>query len=490
MQGAGATVKYYSVNVRDEQAFGNLIEEVYRSYGRLDGVIHGAGIIEDKLVADKTHESFDRVYNTKVDSAYVLAKRVKADSLRFLVFFSSVSARFGSRGQGDYSAANEVLNKMAVYLDKKWPGRICAMNWGPWERTGMVAAEVQKQFSELGVQLVPPPLGRQMFVKELCYGKKGDSEIVIGDGPWEKLVIHQADAPEDIYPLLNKTSFKTWDNGSFVVTRTLDTKFDKYLQDHRLDGKLVFPVAMAVELMTEAVQEKFPEWKVTSLHDLKVLKGIVVDKGVKEIQVIAQPSENFSKATSHLQMDIKIGTSDNPEYTCYHATVRLGKSLPTPNPFASDVWSDLKSFPMTVEEAYKKWLFHGPVFHGITKIKGVNERGAHAVFRASTPFECLEVAQQSQWLIDPVVFDCGLQLAILWSRHYYDLTPLPSGFNAYHRFCASQRYPTHCYLQMLPKANNHIQVSDLHFLDENGQVTAYLQGLEMVGSKEFNRLVK
>ena len=54
MQQAGATVHYYQVDVRDERAFGHLIDEIYRLYGRVDGVIHGAGVIEDKLIEDKT----------------------------------------------------------------------------------------------------------------------------------------------------------------------------------------------------------------------------------------------------------------------------------------------------------------------------------------------------------------------------------------------------------------------------------------------------
>ena len=47
MQQAGATVHYYQVDVRDECAFEHFIDEVYRQYGRVDGVIHGAGVIED-----------------------------------------------------------------------------------------------------------------------------------------------------------------------------------------------------------------------------------------------------------------------------------------------------------------------------------------------------------------------------------------------------------------------------------------------------------
>jgi KR domain len=101
-----------------------------------------------------------------------------------LVFFSSVAGRFGNRGQSDYAAANEVLNKLAVYLDGQWPGRVVSMNWGPWLKTGMVSAEVQREFEARGVSLIPPMTGRHLFDQELHYGQKGQVEVILGAGPW------------------------------------------------------------------------------------------------------------------------------------------------------------------------------------------------------------------------------------------------------------------------------------------------------------------
>ncbi len=187
MQQAGATVRYCQADVRDPLSFGAVIDGIYREHGRLDGVIHGAGIIEDKLLADKDPESFDRTFDTKVDSAFILSRRLRPDTLKFLVFFGSVAGRFGNRGQADYAAANEVLNKLAVYLDRRWPGRMVSINWGPWEKTGMVSAEVQKQLAERGMRLIPPSIGRRMFADEIQYGRKGQAEVVIGSGPWNRL---------------------------------------------------------------------------------------------------------------------------------------------------------------------------------------------------------------------------------------------------------------------------------------------------------------
>ncbi len=180
LQQAGARVHYHSVDVRDEQAFRALINEIYESFGRLDGVIHGAGIIEDKLVQDKTVDSFDRVFSTKVESAFILSRCLRPETLRFLVFFSSVAGRFGNRGQADYTAANEVLNKLAIYLDRRWPARVVSINWGPWEKRGMVSPELLREFARRGVTLVPPEVGRRKFYEEIRFGRKGEAEVIIG----------------------------------------------------------------------------------------------------------------------------------------------------------------------------------------------------------------------------------------------------------------------------------------------------------------------
>ncbi len=183
---AGAKVEYLPVDVKNPEEFGSLIDDIYTRYGRLDAVIHGAGIIEDKLIIDKTLASFDRVFDTKVDSTFILSRHLRPDSLKALVLFSSVAGRCGNRGQSDYAAANEVMNRLAWLLDERWSNtRVVAINWGPWDTTGMASEEVNRQFRERGVIPIPLPVGRQFFMDELRYGQKGETEVIAGEGPWE-----------------------------------------------------------------------------------------------------------------------------------------------------------------------------------------------------------------------------------------------------------------------------------------------------------------
>ena len=186
LRDAGAAVHYYSSDVRDESAFGGLLDEVQGKFGPLSGVIHGAGVIEDRLVRGKTPESFDRVFDTKVVSARVLAEKLKRDRLRFCVFFSSLASRYGNKGQSDYAAANEVLSKLALKLDREWPARVVSIAWGPWSQVGMVA-ELEKHLVQRGLKLISPEEGPVFVLEELLHGRKGDSEVVIGGGAEQAL---------------------------------------------------------------------------------------------------------------------------------------------------------------------------------------------------------------------------------------------------------------------------------------------------------------
>jgi NAD(P)-dependent dehydrogenase (short-subunit alcohol dehydrogenase family) len=180
MKAAGAAVSYFACDVRDTDAFGDLIDQIYQRYGRIDGVIHGAGVIEDRLLEKKTLDSFRRVFQTKVNGAGVLAAKLRPETLRFLVFFSSVSGRFGNRGQADYAAANEALNKLAQDLDRRWPARVVALNWGPWSGSGMVTAEAERQLAERGMALVPAAEGCRLLLEELAAaGDLAEPEVLI-----------------------------------------------------------------------------------------------------------------------------------------------------------------------------------------------------------------------------------------------------------------------------------------------------------------------
>jgi len=132
IRNSGASVLYYSADVRDFNKVTSILNEVRSAHGPVRGIIHGAGALEDCTIIDKTLDQFENVFDTKVKGLNVLLEATRQDTLKYLVLFSSVTARIGNNGQSDYAMANEVLNKIAQQESMKRPDcKVTSINWGP-----------------------------------------------------------------------------------------------------------------------------------------------------------------------------------------------------------------------------------------------------------------------------------------------------------------------------------------------------------------------
>jgi NAD(P)-dependent dehydrogenase (short-subunit alcohol dehydrogenase family) len=180
---AGATFRYHRVDVRDREALADVVRAVYRDRGRLDGVVHGAGALDDHAIADKPPDRFVPVWTTKVDAA-----RALLDALRegrdeghappaFVAFFGSIAGVCGNRGQVDYAAANDALDTLAAsYGDVA--GRVVALDWGPWAPgAGMVSPGLARLFEEGGMGLIEAEDGVAVALEEI--GAAGGAHQVV-----------------------------------------------------------------------------------------------------------------------------------------------------------------------------------------------------------------------------------------------------------------------------------------------------------------------
>jgi acyl transferase domain-containing protein/NAD(P)H-dependent flavin oxidoreductase YrpB (nitropropane dioxygenase family) len=177
LRAAGSIVAYAQADVRDSQALSRVLNDWRSQYGEPVGLIHGAGLIKDKLIRQKTIESYDRVLETKLDGAINLIRLIRPDALKFTVLFSSIAGRFGNVGQSDYTAANEILNKLAHWLDRRWHGRVVSLIWGPWSGVGMVS-QLESHLGRRGLGMIAPEDGPSLLIDELRRGRKGDVEVI------------------------------------------------------------------------------------------------------------------------------------------------------------------------------------------------------------------------------------------------------------------------------------------------------------------------
>jgi NAD(P)-dependent dehydrogenase (short-subunit alcohol dehydrogenase family) len=153
--------------------------QIRSKWGAIDGIIHGAGVLADKLIVDKTDEQFAKVFRTKVDGLRSFLHATEQDDLKFIILFSSVAARYGNLGQCDYASANEVMNKVAraEAMRRGNRCRIRSLNWAPWD-SGMMTEFLRRQFAERGISLIPEQTGAQAFVAELM-AEGHDVDVVI-----------------------------------------------------------------------------------------------------------------------------------------------------------------------------------------------------------------------------------------------------------------------------------------------------------------------
>jgi hypothetical protein len=254
-----------------------------------------------------------------------------------------------------------------------------------------------------------------------------------------------------------------------------------------VDAKPVLPAAIAMELMAETVQEGWPDLEVAAVENLRILGGVVLDSGATEVRVAARSATQLSQDGLGLVVGVQITEANTPSRICYRASVRLTERLPPPPAFQPPPPSSLDPFPLSVQDAYRGWLFHGPRFQCISTIHGIDGAGILAsVFRPSR-HDCLADPGSDTWLIDPIVFDSGPQLASLWARARIGMNALPSGFKSLRRFAPLSDSSLTCYLRVLPTSSDHALLADVYFLGEDGRLLAVLENLESTCSLALNR---
>ncbi|WP_225827638.1 type I polyketide synthase [Streptomyces naphthomycinicus] len=186
----GSPARYRSVDFRERDAVLQAVKEIHAEHGRLDGVVFAAGVIEDRLIAEKTPESFQRVYGTKTAGAGALFAAL--DDLptapAFTVLFGSVAAVLGNRGQADYAAANDALETLGADRAARTGRRTLTVHWGPWApadgHTGMVGAELGREYARRGVSLIDPDEGTAALLRELAWGDPAARAVVYTASGW------------------------------------------------------------------------------------------------------------------------------------------------------------------------------------------------------------------------------------------------------------------------------------------------------------------
>jgi acyl transferase domain-containing protein/NAD(P)H-dependent flavin oxidoreductase YrpB (nitropropane dioxygenase family)/NAD(P)-dependent dehydrogenase (short-subunit alcohol dehydrogenase family) len=191
IEALGCRVSYRRLNVTDGSSVEKLLTEVERSYGTIHGIVHAAGVIEDRLIADKDIHSFGRVWSTKVEGAKHLISGIERlkQIPEILVMFGSIAAMAGNRGQSDYAAANCALDALGKACSPHVATRVITMHWGPWAplgdgHGGMVSPELATQFTAQGIAMIHPDAGADAFFSEIDACTESRYSVVYSAGDW------------------------------------------------------------------------------------------------------------------------------------------------------------------------------------------------------------------------------------------------------------------------------------------------------------------
>ena len=457
----GAGGHYLQVDVRDAHAVKASLDQVRNQLGPIRGVIHGAGVLHDRLIADKTNDQFTDVFETKVTGLENLLAATADDPLTHLVIFSSVAARFGNTGQADYAMANETMNKMALKEAARRPDCcVRSINWGPWDG-GMVSDGLKREFSRRGIGLIPLALGAAAMVREMA--SVGPVEVIVGGQ-----LGHDRQRVTPSPPELKA-----------AVAHQIDLARYPVLDHHRLQGRPVVPLALITEWMAHGALHDNPGLRLAGLDNLRLISGIKMNTETLTVHFMA--GQTF-RNNGHFHVPVEIHGQDSGQPRIHARATALLEELPATAPKAiitKDI--GLRPYSRSVQDAYDQVLFHGPHLRGIEEVRGCCEKGIRAKIRtAPSPAEWIATPLRTRWIADPLVLDSVFQLAILWSEEIRGVRCLPSFIGAYRQYRRSfPRGSVNVALRVNGVSDRKL-TGDVTITDDKGQTVAILSGFEAI----------
>ena len=132
LEAAGAIVSVVAADVTDEAQIQAVVDRARKQFGRLDGVIHAAGVPGGGVIQLKTADAASRVLAPKVTGTQALARALAGVDLDFFVLCSSMTSLVGGGGQMDYCGANAYLDAFARYHSQQTGTFTVAINWDAW----------------------------------------------------------------------------------------------------------------------------------------------------------------------------------------------------------------------------------------------------------------------------------------------------------------------------------------------------------------------
>jgi malonyl CoA-acyl carrier protein transacylase len=287
----GLKASYRCCDVSDPRQVSRALDQIAKQYGKIDGIIHGAGLIRDGFLEHMTPEDFKEVVEVKLLGAWNLYRAARDHGLRFFTALSSLVAIQGNVGQVNYCAANRAM----AALVRAWPATNIdlvskALMLPPIEGTGMAEDPEVKALMKLkglASAFVHADELAQMFCHELFLAPPQPSWVSVArtfprvKGTLVESMETTGDStsddlgelrfrPEDL-PMIGTVDELDLKNGELVAKRVFSQDYDLWLEDHKPFQFLKHPLVsgiMAVETFLEAAHLLYPHLRVLGVRRL------------------------------------------------------------------------------------------------------------------------------------------------------------------------------------------------------------------------------
>ena len=199
-------IAYAAVDVCDRAGLQQVVERAQSRWRcELDGVIHLAGIYQEKLLTEETRGTFAGVLRPKVFGTWVLSQLLEDRPDKVFISFSSLNSFFGGALVGAYSAANCFLNGFARYQRRRHSIKSYCFEWSTWDDLGMSRGNPMRELMRSrGYCAISKKQGLLSFLAALRHDQ---SHLLIGLDGSNEHVRKYADA--DSYRLQKLCAFFT-----------------------------------------------------------------------------------------------------------------------------------------------------------------------------------------------------------------------------------------------------------------------------------------
>ena len=399
VESAGGTAHYFSVNLGDAEAVAKVIAEVRKQKGRIDVLLHAAGVERSHFLPDKDAKEFDLVFDVKADGWFNLLHAIGDMPLGATVAFSSVAGRFGNGGQTDYSAANDLLCKYTSSFRTTRPQtRGIVIDWSAWGGIGMATrGSIPKMMEMAGIDMIPPEAGIPIVRRELTRGAfRG--EVVIAQRLGVLLNEWDATGGLDVAALTASSEALAKQGpmiggitgvgvyGGLTMETTLDPARQPFLYDHRIDGTPVLPGVMGIEAFAEVALCLHPGWHIEAIEEVNFLAPFKFYKNEPRtviLQCVIYPSGGKLIADCRLIGRRSLPNGPEPqETTHFTARVRVGKQVAAeangPDPIAPSAGAlgtpRLSAEAIVNAAQIYRIYFHGPAYQVVERAWWDGER--------------------------------------------------------------------------------------------------------------------